>query len=65
MNCCGVVVDVAVVFNIVKNNTVQKMCNARIPANVPRTWDSYGVGYVRGKPKLIYEKLSVTEFIGY
>ena len=52
MNCCGVVVDVAVVFNIVKNNEVQKMCNARIPANVPMTWDSYGPGYVRGKPKI-------------
>ena len=64
MNCCGVVVDVAVVFNIVKNNEVQKMCNARIPANVPRTWDSYGVGYVRGKPRLIL-KMSVIQFVGY
>ena len=40
MNCCGAVVGVAVVFDIEKIIEVQKLCNARIPANVPRTWDS-------------------------
>ena len=59
MICCGVVVGVTDVLDIGQKPLRSK--RYAMPAIVPRTWDSYGVGYVRGKPKLICEKLSVTQ----
>ena len=54
MNCCGVVVSVAVVFDIVQNNEAQRICHARIRANGPCLETPTDSGMFAGNLRFIY-----------